>query len=68
MKELEQYIGPAAFDAAMQQYYQQWKFRHPSPQDFQQLLQQQTGKDLTTWFRLLDTTGALPGGIQALKK
>ncbi len=68
MKQVEQYIGQPAFDTAMQQYYQQWKFKHPSPADFQQLLQQQTGKDLSTWFHLLDTTGVLPGGYTGPKK
>lgn len=68
MKQLEQTIGQPAFDAAMQQYYQQWKFKHPAPEDFQRLMQQQTGKDLSASFRLLDTTGSLPGGYTGPKK
>lgn len=68
MKLLEQYVGQPRFDSAMQQYYRQWKFKHPSPEDFQQVMQQQAGKDLSACFRLLDTTGVLPGGYTGPKK
>jgi hypothetical protein len=43
----------------MQTYYQQWKFKHPAPEDFQQVFQQHAGKDLSSTFHLLDTTGEL---------
>ena len=68
MKQLEQYIGQPRFDSAMQQYYRQWKFKHPAPEDLQQVMQQQSGKDLSAYFRLLDTTGVLPGGYTGPKK
>jgi hypothetical protein len=59
MKQVEAYVGRERFDSAMQAYYQQWKFRHPAPEDFKQLLQQHTGKDLSAYYRQLDTTGDL---------
>lgn len=36
---LEQYVGKANMDRAMQAYYQQWQFRHPSPEDFRQVME-----------------------------
>lgn len=68
MKQLEQYMGQPQFDSAMQAYYRQWQFKHPAPADFQQVMQQHTTKDLSAWFRLLDTTGVLPGTYTGPKK
>ncbi|MBC7588930.1 MAG: M1 family metallopeptidase, partial [Chitinophagaceae bacterium] len=34
MKLLEQDLTLATFDKAMQSYYNQWKFKHPYPEDF----------------------------------
>ncbi len=49
MSYLMQSLGEAAFDQAMQNYYETWKFKHPSPNDLRQSLEQSTGKDLS-WF------------------
>lgn len=51
------YLGPEKFDAAMSAYYQQWKFKHPQPADLRNVLETQTGKDLTWLFEdLIETT------------
>ncbi|WP_276481216.1 M1 family metallopeptidase [Paraflavitalea pollutisoli] len=68
MRQLEQTMGQPAFDTAMRRYYQQWQFRHPSPDDFRAVMAGSTSKDLNGLFRLLDTTGALPGGYTGPKK
>jgi hypothetical protein len=46
---LRAYIGDSTFDAAMQEYYGQWKFKHPQPKDFREIIETQSNKDLT-WF------------------
>lgn len=46
---LQQYIGVDDFDKAMQAYFEEWKFKHPSPSDLQASLEKSTGKDLE-WF------------------
>ncbi len=46
---LEHYLGTAEFDRIMHVYYEKWQFRHPYPEDFQQLVEQESGKDLA-WF------------------
>ncbi|MBL7828473.1 MAG: M1 family metallopeptidase [Saprospiraceae bacterium] len=38
MRWLEESVGTAKFDAAMQDYYKKWKFKHPYPEDFQAVM------------------------------
>lgn len=49
LRQLELFIGTENFDRAMKAYYEKWKFKHPTPQDFKTIMEQETGKDLT-WF------------------
>ncbi len=60
MKMLEQSIGATAFNTAMQEYYRRWKFKHPQPEDFKQVLEESTGKNLDSLFGYLYRKGALP--------
>ena len=46
---LQSHLGEVAFDKAMQLYFDQWKFRHPAPEDLQLCLEKSTGEDLS-WF------------------
>ena len=38
MKKMEETMGRSAFDDAMRQYYEKWRFRHPQPEDFEAIL------------------------------
>lgn len=49
LRWLEQYMGPEAFEAGMQEYYDTWKFNHPYPEDLKAILQKHTDKSLD-WF------------------
>lgn len=60
MRQIEAHVGKAQFDAAMKAYYEQWKFRHPYPEDFQKVLETETGKDLSAFFAALETKEAKP--------
>ncbi len=54
---LRAYLGDSVFDSAMQEYYNQWKFKHPQPEDLREFIETQTDKDLTWFFTdLLGTT------------
>lgn len=56
-KYLQAYLGDAVFDAAMQEYFRQWKSRHPQPEDLREIFETQSNKDLTWFFTdLLGTT------------
>jgi aminopeptidase N len=46
---LRAYLGDTAFDAAMQEYFLQWKFRHPQPEDLRVIIETHTSKELS-WF------------------
>lgn len=48
-RHLEGWLGQAQFDAAMQEYFRRWQFRHPYPEDVQAVLEQHTGQNLD-WF------------------
>jgi hypothetical protein len=50
---LEQGLGSEVFAKAIQTYYDKWKFRHPYPEDFKQVLEEVSGKNLDAYFELL---------------
>ncbi|HXC07069.1 MAG TPA: M1 family aminopeptidase, partial [Bacteroidia bacterium] len=43
------YLGTKTMDAAMQEYFETWKFKHPQPDDLRKILEKVSGKDLS-WF------------------
>jgi len=46
---LRAYMGDSLFDASMRDFYMQWRFKHPAPDDFRTAFEQPTEKDLS-WF------------------
>jgi len=50
---LEAYVGKEAFEAGMHQYYNDWKHRHPYPEDFRASMQKHTTKDIGWFFDAL---------------
>lgn len=59
MKKLEDVLGKKLFDSSMHNYYRDWKFRHPYPEDFKASIEKSTGKNLDSIFKLLYTTGPI---------
>ncbi|MCP3929926.1 MAG: M1 family metallopeptidase [Bacteroidetes bacterium] len=49
-RHLEKYLGTMTFDKLMQKFYQEWKFRHPHPEDLRTFLEEETQKDLSWLF------------------
>ncbi len=70
MKELAKYENADAFEQAMKDYYAKWKFRHPYPEDFKSVVDENfkrySAKNTNTVFAKLDTTGYLT--IQPVNK
>lgn len=57
---LRAYLGDSLFDAAMREYYHNWMFRHPRPDDLRTEFENITDKDLTWFFDdLIGTTKRL---------
>lgn len=61
MEMLEKKLGRGLLDKAMQEYYRQWQFRHPAPEDFKIILEKTSGQHLDQEFALLNNKGLLPG-------
>ncbi len=64
MKGLEQALGPEVFRQMMQDYYQQWKFKHPQPEDFRKLVSEKLGANAEEWWARLSAKGMLPGPLR----
>jgi hypothetical protein len=61
MRNIEQKLGKEAFRQMMQTYYQQWKFKHPQPEDFTKIVAARLGDDAGLFLSQLQMTGALHG-------
>jgi hypothetical protein len=53
MKQLENYLGKSLFDSAIKAYYEEWKFKHPNPRDFKNIIEKISGKSIDTLFAKL---------------
>ena len=48
---LRNYLGEKEFDRIMQVFYDEWKFKHPYPEDVEAVFERESGKDLDWFFR-----------------
>jgi len=55
---LLQYLGEDVFNQCMSDYFEQWKFKHPSPEDLEEVFETASGKDLNWFFDELIATDA----------
>jgi hypothetical protein len=54
---LKDYLGDELFDKSMMAYFQEWKFKHPQPEDMRATLERVSGKNLNWLFEdLIQTT------------
>lgn len=66
---LEEYMGGYEFDLAMQDYFQQWQFKHPSPNDLKEVLIQHAADSLHWLFDgVLGSTERYDYAIKAVKQ
>ncbi len=59
MKALENYVGKEMFDSCLHEYFNRWKFKHPSPQDFKEVIEDVSRKNVDSVFLMLNTKGDL---------
>lgn len=59
MELLERSLGTVVFDSCMHEYYRRWKFKHPYPEDFKNLVVEVSGKNVDSIFSLLQKKGNL---------
>jgi len=48
---LEDYLGENIFRDCVKVYYEQYKFSHPSPMDMERIFEEQSGKNLSWFFK-----------------
>ncbi len=58
LEEIERNIGTPLFDSCMHNYYNQWKYKHPQPEDFQRSIEGTSGQALANYFTELHATGS----------
>jgi hypothetical protein len=64
-QHLKAYLGAERFDECMQQYYEEWKFKHPLPGDMQASFEASTGENLDWFFNgILGNAKPLDFGIK----
>lgn len=59
MYMLEKTLGRDEVDKAFQNYFTEWKFKHPQPGDLKNSFEESTGKNLSKFFDLLKKTSSL---------
>jgi Peptidase family M1 domain len=63
------YLGEKLYDKCMQRYFNEWKFKHPQPEDLQHIFEEETSKDLSWFFNgLIKTTNKVDYKLARSKK
>lgn len=66
---LNNYLGDSTFDAAMQSYFRQWKFKHPQPDNIEQVFKESTRKDINWFFNdMIGSTKKVDYKVSSVKK
>ena len=56
MHQLSYVIGQEALDRGLLAYYDQWKFKHPNPNDFIRVMEKESGLELDWYLQQFTTT------------
>ena len=63
------YLGEKKFDNIMMKFYEKWKYKHPYPEDLQNIFEQETGEDLSWFFtEIIGTKKKYDYKISKIKK
>ena len=66
---LRSYLGTELFDKCAQKYFEDWKFKHPYPNDIKKVYEEVSGKNLSWFFDdILKTTNQIDYKIISCKK
>lgn len=66
---LRAYLGNELYDKCMHRYFEEWKFKHPQPNDLRKIFEEETGKDLHWFFDdMIKTTNKIDYKISSAKK
>jgi hypothetical protein len=65
MQLLEDELGRDSLRMQMHEYFNQWKFKHPQPEDFKAVFKTELGNKGDETFSLLNTKGLLPNNTSS---
>jgi hypothetical protein len=65
---LKDYLGDELFDKCMHAYFEEWKFKHPQPEDMKATLERESGKDFGWLFKdLIQTTNHIDYKLKSVR-
>lgn len=65
---LKDYLGEKLFDDCMHAYFEEWKFKHPQPEDMKATLERVSKKDLSwVFYDLIQTTNHVDYKLSSVK-
>jgi hypothetical protein len=57
LRQLENLLGPEVYHRAMRHFFQTWRWRHPTTEDFRRAIENASGQDLSWYFdQVLETS------------
>ena len=69
LHQLSYVTGQQAFQQGIKRYFDEWKYRHPTPLDFQRVMEKESGLELGWYFRWwLNSTDKLDYAIKDVDK
>ncbi len=68
LMQLGYVIGDEALMQGMKRYYNEWKFKHPTDQDFKRVMEKVSGLELDWYFeQFVETTNTIDYGMKSVK-
>lgn len=69
LDQLDYIVGNEAFMKGMVRYYDEWKLKHPTPEDFKRIMEKESGIELDWYFeQFIGTTNVIDYGIKSVEK
>lgn len=67
--QLEYVIGKQAFDKGLLRYYNEWRYKHPTPNDFIRVMEKESGLELD-WYKeyMVNSTHTVDYGIKEVER
>jgi len=68
LRQLNYIVGEAAFRRGMLRFFDEWKFRHPEPNDLKRIMEKESGIILSWYFEYwINSTKTIDYGINSVK-
>lgn len=67
LHQLSYIVGTEVLMSGMKRYYEEWKFKHPTPNDFKRIMEKESGMELDWYFeQWLQSTNTIDYGINSV--